>query len=123
MVETKHSGYFYLAAPFTHTDPKVERIRYEQALAATATLMLRGYQIFSPISHSIPLTDPRFELPKSNEFWLTQDKPLLMASEGLILLKLPGWETSKGVAQEILWADEHRIEIYEFHEFLNEGAR
>jgi hypothetical protein len=123
MVETRHTGYFYLAAPFSHPDQKVERHRYEQTLAAAATLMRKGYQIFCPIAHAIPLTDPRFELPKHTEFWLTQDTPMLSTAEGLILLKLDGWKESKGVLAELIHADKCGIEVYDFHEFLTEGAR
>jgi hypothetical protein len=117
------TGYWYICSPFTDPDPEVRRRRYEQALQATATLMLRDYCVFSPLSHSIPLTDPRFELPQYHEFWMKQDLAILEASVGVILLQLPGWEQSRGVRAEIEHAKKCGLPVIEFANFLRGEAQ
>jgi hypothetical protein len=116
-------GFWYLCSPFSSEDSDVRRRRYEQALSATATLMLRDYCVFSPLSHSIPLTDPRFELPQYHEFWMKQDLAILEASVGVIVLQLPGWEQSKGVQAEIAHAKACGLPVIEYTQFLRGEAQ
>jgi hypothetical protein len=116
-------GFWYLVSPYSSDDPNIRRRRYEQALSATAILMQRGYAVFSPLSHSIPLTDPRFELPQYTEFWLGTDLPILEASRGVVLLKLDGWDKSAGVTAELIHADRCGLPVIEYTQFLRGEAQ
>lgn len=94
------SGYVYLSSPYTHPDPAVREARFKAACQAAANLMLRGRNIFSPIAHSHPV-DLELGEPQSGEFWKKQDVPLLRHADAMIVLQLPGWLESKGIAWEI----------------------
>lgn len=52
----------YLASPYSHADPAVQRHRYKEAQRATAEMMIEGRVVFSPIAHSHPIAE-RFDLP------------------------------------------------------------
>ena len=66
-------------------------------------LMQRGEIVFCPIAHTHPID---MELPSIGDhaFWQTQDDPFLKFASRFALLKIDGWETSKGVAYEFEWA-------------------
>ena len=89
----------YLASPYSHPDPEVMRTRFMQACEAAAILMLAGNLIFSPIAHTHPIA--QFDLPKGWEFWEKYDRAFLDVCSSMIVLRLPGWKESKGIAAEI----------------------
>ncbi len=102
----------YLASPYTAATEEERVQRYEQVCRVAGGLMITrpGTVIFCPISHSHPIAT-RFELPTTWEFWLAQDKAFLECSCKLIVLMLPGWETSTGVQAEIKIAEELGLPI------------
>lgn len=92
----------YLASPYTHPDLNVRQDRYEMATMAAAKLMAMGFAVFSPIAHSHHIAD---FLPDGtvvdHEFWMRQDLPWLRKADALFVLRLEGWEESRGVNAEI----------------------
>jgi hypothetical protein len=107
----------YLASPFTpvgeHSAEDGARLRRERYVAvcrAAAALMRRGEVVFSPIAHSFGI-DEHFNAPESGEFWKRQDEPYLMACDRMIVLCLPDWGLSAGVAHEIAVAAQRGIPI------------
>lgn len=62
--------------------------------------MEQGEVVFSPISHSHPI-DRWFDRPESGTFWKRQDEPFLLGCSKVVVLRLPGWDESLGVAHEI----------------------
>lgn len=89
----------YLASPYTHPDPAVRQERFEAACRAAAALMRRGRICFSPIAHSHPLC--QYGLPGDWEFWQRQDLEFLAACDEVVVLKLDGWQHSRGIQAEI----------------------
>lgn len=103
-------GYVYLASPFTHPDSQVRRERYIKACAHAARLMLDGQAVFAPIPHSYSIED-HFPQLEGFDFWMHQDLPILHHAAKLIVLKLDGWDKSKGVAREMEYAKENGIPV------------
>lgn len=95
------SDYLYLACPYTDKDPLVEEQRYLAVVRAAGHLMLQGFNVFSPIAHSHPIALHGMTQPTTGLFWKKQDIPLLKHASALVVLMLPGWEHSKGLAWEI----------------------
>lgn len=94
----------YLASPYTHADPAVMQSRFEAACRAAAVLMRAGRAVFSPIAHSVPIAR-HGRLPATDlAFWMAVDRPLLEACDEMVVLRLPGWEQSLGVAEELRMA-------------------
>ena len=95
----------YLACPYSHPDAEVRRLRFEAANRAAGKLMQDGVFVFSPISHSHPIA-LACELPLGWEFWEAFDRAYLTHCHKMIVPMLDGWETSRGIANEIKIANE-----------------
>jgi nucleoside 2-deoxyribosyltransferase len=92
----------YLAAPYSHPDPKVREERYQKVCEVTAILIRAGFPVFSPITHSHPLV--AYGLPTDWEFWSRWDEIYLKRSDAMIVLTFEGWEKSQGVQAETAMA-------------------
>lgn len=105
----------YLASPYSHPDDAVRQDRFELACVAAAKLMMAGEVVFSPIAHSHSIETlgmPKLggDIPKY-DFWMAQDLPILSLASKLVVLKLDGWKTSRGVWREITHAIENGIPV------------
>lgn len=107
----------YLASPYSpvavnhpQMQAQVREDRYWAACRAAAKLMREGRVVFCPIAHSHPI-DLHFQAPESGDFWQRQDAPYLEAATELVVLRLPGWEASRGIAHEIARAEERGIPV------------
>lgn len=95
----------YLASPYSDPNPAVEQARFEAVCGAAATLMGKGYRIFSPIAHTHPIAMAG-ELPRGWDWWKRYDEEMLAAFDELWVLMLPGWDKSKGVKGEVaIWRE------------------
>lgn len=109
-------SYLYLAAPYSDPNPAVRELRYAMTNEFAARLMAHGFAVFSPISQSHEIA--RYLAPAllmDHEHWMRMDLPLLERAGLLVVLKLPGWERSRGVDAEIRHAREHAIPTAFFH--------
>lgn len=95
----------YLASPYSHADPAERERRYREACRVAGNLMKRGKRVFSPIAHSHPI-EQAFEdkRQEGHDFWLYQDFAILRHATELHVLRLEGWERSKGIAAEVEFA-------------------
>ena len=76
--------------------------RVDAACRYAARLMDAGHAVFSPIAHSHYVADHLDDEKRlDHEFWMRQDLAILQAAERLVVLRLPGWERSRGIAREI----------------------
>jgi len=90
----------YLASPYSHPDFEIKVRRFEEAAKAAAYLMNKGIIIFSPIAMTHPMAIYG-ELPGHWDFWHRFDREYVKACSELWVLKLSGWEQSRGVRAEI----------------------
>ncbi len=105
------SELIYLACPFRHADPKVQRKRCAAAHYVAAQLSQKNYHVFSPLTHNEILIDLVPDLP--GEHWMQFDLTILAICKRLFVLKLDGWEASKGVQREIVFARSRGMPIEE----------
>jgi hypothetical protein len=90
----------YLASPYSHRDPEIRQKRYEAAVRASARLASAGIPVYSPIAHSHPIEVATGGLIP-HTYWMSIDLMVLPVCSKMVVLRLPGWEESKGVAKEI----------------------
>jgi hypothetical protein len=90
----------YLAGPYSHQNMHVKAHRFNKLNIAAAKLMLDGFMVFSPISHTHPIALAG-DLPGGWEFWEEYDKTFIEWCDELHILKLAGWTESTGVQAEI----------------------
>jgi len=100
----------YLASPYTSKSFITRMQRYEAACKYAAMLMGQGVQVFSPIAHTHPIAEAG-KLPRDWKFWATFDEWFISRCDELIVLKLPGWEESKGVQAEIKLAKKYQVPV------------
>jgi len=89
---------YYLGTPY-RADPGNNYLRVNQI---AAELLVKGIKVFSPISHSHPIGEllPK-EVNASHSFWMSVDEPFMWLCDGLIVVQSLGWESSRGLAEEI----------------------
>ena len=108
--------YTYLASPYSHPDHAIKMARFKQVCIAAGKLMLKGEIVFSPIAHTHWIEYYGTGTGKGHEFWMRQDEPFAKGASKIVVLKIPGWDISKGVKEEIEWAKENNIPV----EFMEE---
>lgn len=105
------SEIIYIAQPYSHPDPWVRQERYDQSIRASAALLRKGMTVYSPIMHSHPVNWVWRDFGDAHEFWMRNHLPFLRVCRKMIVLKLDGWEQSRGVAEEIEQAAAYGIPI------------
>ena len=95
----------YLAIPYNDNSSTLRAYRFAVANQVAAELMQRGYIVFSPISHSHPIAE-QCELPKGFEYWQTWNNSFIEWCDVFAVIKLDGWNESRGVRQELEYAKE-----------------
>lgn len=102
----------YLAGPYTHKEVSIRSWRYEahrQAVLHFCSGPPTKMPIFSPIvvGHNL--------LPELDDWtqkqWMDWCIPFLRQCKAMFVIKLPGWEQSAGVAQELQIAKEMGIPV------------
>lgn len=93
----------YLACPFRNPDPLVQRRRCAAAHYVAAKLFLKGKFVFSPLTHNETLIDIINDAVPG-EHWMQFDLKVFSICTELYVLKMDGWEQSKGVTMEIAYA-------------------
>lgn len=94
------SQYFYLATTYTR-HPDGHHQAFVDACRVAADLMNRGINVFCPISHSHPIANHGNLDAADHEFWMRMDRPFMDGACGIIVCRMPGWEQSRGIAEEI----------------------
>ena len=103
----------YLAAPYSHPNPAVTEGRMAAITRHLAELAADGKVAFSPLLMHYCL-DSGVELPGDYGFWRNYCLTLLGKSDILRVLKLPGWDDSPGVLDEVEFAKGANIPIEYF---------
>lgn len=94
-----NQSFIYLATPY-RAHPKGRRRAYEDACRLTCRLMRWGVKVFCPIAHAHGPSEYGLD-PIDHQFWMRFDKPFMDAASLLLVAKLPGWENSSGIAEEM----------------------
>ncbi len=93
-------GFYYLASPYSEYAKGRDRA-FEDVNMVAADLMRHGFCVYAPISHGHPISETGGLDQEDFAFWMRQCHPMMDAAEGLIVARLEGWDTSKGVIEEI----------------------
>lgn len=102
----------YLACPYTHDEQEVMLERTKEATRVAAELMMDGYNVFSPLTHSHPISEwMPYEYQTGADFWLERDLEFMEVADELFVLCLDGWKESTGVVREITEATQKGIPI------------
>ena len=97
----------YLSHPFDHPMEAVKERRLDQ-VAKWASIMVDKYFYYLPIHSNTPLVE---YLGDKGANWLERDFLVIMNCRAMHVLQLIGWEESKGVRSEIIFANRMGIPI------------
>ena len=97
---TRIPGYWYLATPYSKYPEGLE-MAFVEACRVAGHLIKIGVRVFSPIAHMHPVARFCNIDPHDHAIWLPADRPIMDAACGLIVCKMPSWEISFGIAEEI----------------------
>lgn len=100
----------YIAVPYSHPDLAVRSYRVECANKLAAMYIEEGEAVYSPLSmwHAVAQGN---KLPTGFNYWGKVDKILLRYTKLLSVLKIEGWNESRGVRAEVELAKELKIPI------------
>jgi hypothetical protein len=94
----------YLAHRYSGTEEEMEE-RFQNANRVAGILMEEGHVVFSPVSHSHPISKTmKNELDV--DFWLHQDFPMIEWSNAVWIVNAFNWWESNGIRKEIIFAQE-----------------
>jgi len=97
----------YLAIPYSHDDEGIMQRRFEFVTRYAAQLASDNTVPFSPITHSHEMAR-QGNLPRTWDFWETQDLPFLDWADELRIIDAEGYNESTGVSsEEEYWMDQN----------------
>jgi hypothetical protein len=105
----------YVASPYSSPLPEIVRYRYEKACLFTDRLIAKGEPAFSPIAYCHPIA-MRTRMTTDASTWMAFNMSFLRKADALYLLRLSGWDKSKGVEVEMNVAKMLGIPIVEWNE-------
>ena len=100
----------YLASPYSHPDDNKRDENYKIISGVAAEMITKGDVVFSPITYGHHLLTFK-QLPNDWAFWKNFCLKFLEKCDKIIICKMPGWEKSIGVAEEIEFSKENGIPI------------
>jgi hypothetical protein len=101
----------YIASPYTNPQQAIVEFRVAEVRRYCAWLFsAHGLNPYSPISHWHDICTAH-SLPTDAEPWAKSNLDILRRCNAMHVLKLPGWQESKGVQMEIDWAKTMQLPI------------
>lgn len=98
------NSFTYVASPYSHADKAVVSARHDITMAYVAHLLWTKKMVFSPIVHCHP-TAEFAQIAGHFAFWRDYNFMFIRNASKLVVLDLPGWQNSKGVREEMAYAE------------------
>ena len=104
------NGLWYFAHPYTARDNdgnyvwEAEEANFKLANYRAGQLLLAGYNIYSPITHTHAIHKATVEFLRSHEhkLWYELDFAFIKHANFTGIILAPGWQRSKGCVEEYL---------------------
>ena len=108
VTKSTNSGLWYFAHPYTCKDKdgnfvsEGEEANFHLCNIRAAELLDRGYNIYSPISHTHPIyrASPSMLARREHELWYHLDNEFIDSTSWAGIILAPGWEKSSGCRAE-----------------------
>jgi hypothetical protein len=91
---------WYLATPYSKYPDGIEAAFIDACKAAGALIKL-GWNVYSPIAHTHPIAIHAGIDPLDHAIWLPFDDAMMQAAYGILVVRMPGYDKSFGIAHEI----------------------
>ena len=97
---TSDAPYFYLATVYTK-HPDGREAAFREAAEIAGRFLRAGVNVHSPIAHSHPIAVHGGVDAVDHDFWMWADRPAMDSACGLVVCRMPNWQKSRGIAEEI----------------------
>lgn len=113
-------GFYYLASPYSHSDPAIRDERVEEARMHQAYLFQCGIIVYPAVgaTHEMAI---HHALPTDDTYWQRQNYTFLRESQGMIICTIKGWLDSRGVMDEISICRAYGRRMWLFNYYRVEG--
>lgn len=109
-IKEPSSKLIYIASPYSNVIDEVRVENYRIVSELTAKMAAEGHVVFSPITYGHHLTHFR-HMPTDWLFWMNFCLTFLAKCDEMIVYKIPGWDFSTGVREEIKFCEQNSIPI------------
>ena len=103
-------SFVYLASPYSSPSPEIRASRFLAVERATASLLKDRVWVYSPIVHCHAMS-MRYGMPTDAAYWQEYNFAMLDRAMELLVLTLPGWQDSLGIAMELERARKYRMTV------------
>lgn len=110
---------YFIACPYSDPNPEIVEQRFNQCTEVAAKLSLAGYAVYSQITMTHPINVVVSKQGKKIS-WTPIDEAYMARCDELIVLTLPGWDKSSGVAGEIEYFQSRGRQVWTYDEFAQE---
>lgn len=107
----------YLAGAYSHPDPNIREERFNRANKIAAHLMDSGLCVYSPVSHSHPISFYTKHHANEGDFWLKQCTEMISWADKMYIINTPDNRQSVGVQLEIDMFRKLKKPIYSINDF------
>ena len=101
----------YLLCPYSDEQKFIMECRFECANKAAAYLKQKGYNCFSPISHSHSIAK-YMNNANDSDYWVELDLVFMSICNSVHVLKIDGWDKSKEIKRELEEAIKLNLPVY-----------
>lgn len=113
-------SFIYVASPYSGSVDIMEA-RFRLAETYVAWLLSSSIWCYSPIVHCHEIAR-RYSLPIDFDYWQKYNRAMLAKASQLHILCIDGWQASKGVKAETLFATRCGIPIKHVRRFNHKGV-
>ena len=108
------SSYYFLASPYNGSDEE-KKARHELSLKLVARFLDHGISLFASTLYNQLLIQSYegIEFDQRRQLLMPMNVDFLLSARGMILLKVPGWDMSWGLAHYQALCEQHDIPVYE----------
>lgn len=107
---------YFIACPYSDPNPEIVTMRFNQCTDVAAALSLAGHAAYSQITMTHPINEAVAKVGKKI-VWGPIDEAYMARCDELIVLTLPSWDKSSGVAAEIDYFKARGKKVWTYEEF------
>lgn len=98
-----YGGMVYVATPYSRYKYGLGCAAYDACRHAEYLVRELGLSAWSPIVHGHQLSLWDKLPPRDHLLWMKINAPLMEASASCVVVKLEGWQDSRGIAEEVAY--------------------
>ena len=123
-----NKGLWYFAHPYTCKDDKGnyvqagEEANFRLCCQRSGELLMRGYNIYSPISHTHPIHIHTPELLRRHEhdMWYGLDNDVIAKTAWMGIILAPLWGKSSGCRGELEQFNDRKLKIKSYEDIIRD---